>query len=329
MRVLWIIPGDPASKANMVFAKRSIPALEARGIRVETFHVTSRSDPSELLGLWRRARRLVADFQPDLVHGQYGSITGVFACSLGRPAAVTFRGSDVNGDPDLPWYREAVAWTGSQMAASLCDAAIYVSEPLRRRLVFPGRLSTCLPSPVDLDVFRPLPKEACRARLGLPREGKMLSFVSVSGRGLKRPELARAVCERLGARFLEIRGVDPADIPAWLCASDGLLFTSLREGSPNAVREALACGVPVVSVRVGDVERWVSLDPWSRLAPSDSVRDLARCAAQVWDLPEPRRRRADLSWISVETHALALASLYKNVARPQLAKGAPPRRIGS
>jgi len=39
----------------------------------------------------------------------------------------------------------------------------------------------------------------------------------------------------------------------WLNASNVLLLTSLHEGSPTVVKEALACGLPVVSVDVGDV----------------------------------------------------------------------------
>lgn len=315
MRVLWIVPG-PDSPANMAYAKRAIPALGKAGVEVRVFHLTSRSDPAALLRLWRQARRLARGFQPDLVHAQYGSVAGVFGCALGRPAAVTFRGSDVNADPDLPWHRHGIAWTGSQLAALLADLSIYVSERLKGELLFPGGRSACLPSPVDLETFRPLSKPACQRELSLPPGERTVSFISVSGRGLKRPELARAVCARLGregrpVRFLEIRGVPPAEIPRWLCASDCLLFTSLREGSPNAVREALSCGVPVVSVRVGDVERWISMDPWSRVSRSDSVEDLARAVSEVWDLPEPRQRRVDLSELALEAHARSLASLYE------------------
>lgn len=311
MRVLWIVPG-PDSPSNMAYAKRALPALAQEGLEVRVFHLTSRSDPAALLKLWRQARSVVRDFQPDVVHAQYGSVAGVFGCLLGRPAAVTFRGSDVNRDPDLPLYRRPVSWAGSQVAALLARATVFVSEPLKRGLLYPGRTASCLPSPVDLDLFRPLPMAECRARLGLPARGKAISFVSVGGRALKRPELARAVCERLGARFLEVRGVEPSAIPLWLCASDCLLFTSLREGSPNAVREALACGVPTVTVDVGDAASWVARDPRSRVAASDSVSDLARAVVEVWDAPEPRLRRVDFSALSPSAHARALAALYRS-----------------
>jgi glycosyltransferase involved in cell wall biosynthesis len=42
-------------------------------------------------------------------------------------------------------------------------------------------------------------------------------------------------------------------MPVLMSACDALLFTSMQEGSPNAVKEALACDLPVVSVEVGDV----------------------------------------------------------------------------
>ena len=50
-----------------------------------------------------------------------------------------------------------------------------------------------------------------------------------------------------------LRGQPNSDVPIWINASDVLLMTSLHEGSPTIVKEALACNLPVVSVDVGDV----------------------------------------------------------------------------
>ena len=50
-----------------------------------------------------------------------------------------------------------------------------------------------------------------------------------------------------------MQGVAYADVPTWINASDVLLLTSLLEGSPTIVKEALACNVPIVSTPAGDV----------------------------------------------------------------------------
>jgi teichuronic acid biosynthesis glycosyltransferase TuaC len=320
MKVLWILPGDPNSKVNMVFAKRTLPSVSALGVEVEVFHLTSRSNPIALFRLWLQARSVVARFNPQLVHAHYGSLTGLFACLLGRPKIITFRGSDVNGDPDLPWYRGIISGVATQLAAGLASGSIYVSEQLRRRLMFPGRETICLPSPIDLDHFKPISKTECRSALSLPIEDKIVSFVTSSGRDMKRPALAKAVVDNLKkkghkTRFLEIKNVDPIDVPKWLCASDCMIFTSSREGSPNAVREALACGVPVVSVAVGDVGRWIPMDPYSAISQSDSVLALSDLVERAWTSPEPRKRSVDFSGLTPVSHARVLVDFYQKVIK--------------
>lgn len=315
MKVLWVIPGDPSSKVNMVFAKRAYPRLVELGIDIEVFHLTSRSNPLLIFKLWLGARQVVSKFNPDLIHGHYGSITAVFSCLLGRPAVITFRGSDINGDPELSIFRQKFVKFTSQLAAALSSVSIFVSDSLRMKLIFPGKKYVCIPSPINLENFYPRSLFECRQKLNLSPDKKIISFVSSGGRGLKRPELAKAVCDILNKRghdvlFLEIHGVAPEDVPVWLSASNCMLFTSIMEGSPNAVREALACGIPVVSVQVGDVEKWLATDPNSRLAHSDEAEELANLVEEVWHLDEPRIRRANLDEVTLDSHVKKLISIY-------------------
>src|SRR5207245_1322852 len=95
--------------------------------------------------------------------------------------------------------------------------------------------------------------------LTLPKRVPLV--VTFRGDDLQRPRnrshLAREAVAILNRSFpaelLLAWGTPQTDIPLYMNAADALVFTSNQEGSPNVVKEALACNLPVVSVRVGDV----------------------------------------------------------------------------
>ncbi len=85
--------------------------------------------------------------------------------------------------------------------------------------------------------------------------------------------------EPLNYQLVELRGYDRTQIASLFYASDALLMTSFTEGSPQVVKEAIACGCPIVSVDVGDVaERIAGIDHCyiAKRTPEDIADKLAR-----------------------------------------------------
>jgi len=108
-------------------------------------------------------------------------------------------------------------------------------------------------------------------------------------------------------------GVPNAEVPFWLNASDALLLTSQHEGSPTIVKEALGCGLPVVSVDVGDVAERIERIEGCHLAQPDAT-DLANKLALV----HQRQQRLDcpprLEELCVLNVARQLKAFYEHVA---------------
>jgi glycosyltransferase involved in cell wall biosynthesis len=112
---------------------------------------------------------------------------------------------------------------------------------------------------VDTELFRPRPRAAARVAVGLPPVGRRIAFVTAarSFRG-KREDLARAAVAAVRGEFpdaelLVVSDVPFTKMPLYYAAADALLLTSDSEGSPNCVKEAIACGLGVLSTDVGDV----------------------------------------------------------------------------
>src|SRR5262249_50861147 len=145
-----------------------------------------------------------------------------------------------------------------QISALRASAIICTSARLRERLWWRKNRATIIASGVDLVVFRPCDKGEARELLGWNESDRVL-LINVGNAPLLKglPVVREAVsiaAKTLGAvRLFELRGDIPPDrIPVYLNAADCLIVASKFEGSPNILKEALACNLPVVSVDVGD-----------------------------------------------------------------------------
>jgi len=217
-----------------------------------------------------RIRRDGFDF--DLIDAHYyypdGVAAAMLAKKLQRPLVVTARGTDVNLIPNFALARRMILRAGERAQASIA-----VSQALKDAMTEFGMNSadiTVLRNGVDLQRFAPLPRDELRAALGV--SGKVLLSVGylierkghhvaieamrdlgdwtllIVGEGEQETQL-RQLAKECGveSRVRFVGAVAQAELVKYYNAADVLVLASSREGMPNVVLEALACGTPVVA----------------------------------------------------------------------------------
>lgn len=262
IRVLMVTSEWPEAGINVTshFIKRQADFLAAAGIDVTVFPFKGRKNPFNYLKNWFRLQSKLRREQYDLVHAQFGQ-SGLLALPKRLPLVVTFRGSDLLGTVSDKTRRHrkisALHQYLSRLVAAHADAVIVVAEHMKGQLPSSVR-SHVIPSGLDLNLFQPTEKHDARRQLGLPDDEKLILFVGRTNHGRKRGFIAEEAVEILNqslpAKLVVAWAVPHTDIPLYMSACDVLVFTSMQEGSPNVVKEALACNLPIVSVPVGDVE---------------------------------------------------------------------------
>lgn len=233
-----------------VFVKDQVDSLLAADPRVGVDVLQLRGH-RQLRYLWGGAQVLLATTRKryDIVHAHYGLAALAAIVRWRVPLVVTLHGSDVN----IPWQRFV-----SRFACRFARSVIVVSQEMRGLLGLPT--AHVIPAGIDLTLFRELDQNVCRRTLGLPLDARIVLFPADPRRQVKRFDLFLRAMDMLQSFGLQVRYVTlPAgryrheQMPTLLNACDLLVLTSNTEGSPMVIKEAMACNLPIVSVRVGDV----------------------------------------------------------------------------
>ncbi|ELZ10125.1 glycosyl transferase group 1 [Natrinema thermotolerans DSM 11552] len=314
--------------ADAPFMTQQQAALEERGVSFTTLSVagevaadTDRRPVDYVRTVPRVVREAAAGY--DLIHAHYGLTAPLALAGLRTPIVLSLWGSDVHG-PVAPI---------SKAAAPFCDAVVVMSDRMREAL---GRECTVIPDGVDLERFRPEPQARAKARVGWDDEGRDILFPYPPARGVKnhpRAERIVSVVDNLReepVRLRTVHGVDHDAVADYMNAADALLLTSDSEGSPNSVKEALACNLPVVATDVGDVpERLAGVDP-SVVATSDE--ELVEGLLAVLERDERSNGRAAAREVSIDRTADRLLEVYERVADTVIdteTEGEQPRVVGT
>lgn len=327
VRILAVTNMYPTSRhpARGTFVEQQILGLKQIGLSVEVLFVDrAYRGMRSYFKMRTELRNRVERFQPDVIHVMYGGVLSERVTHIVKetPIVVSFCGSDLLGECLSGIYRAIVSKCGviaSHISAWRASGVIVKSRNLE--VALPRTVSRSkvwiIPNGIDVTRFRPLDQMVCQEKLGWESHKFHVLFPANNGDPVKRPGLAQAavkVTNQLGltAEMHQLKGVTHEEVPIWLNASDVVLLTSLQEGSPNVIKEALACDVPIVSVDVGDVrERLHGIDGCYIASPDP--QDLA----EKLRLVELRRRRIagrkSIEHLSLEQTSVRLRRVYEEV----------------
>lgn len=280
-------------------------------------------------------------FDFDLIDAHYcypdGVAAGLLAKWLGKPFFVTARGSDVNLIGEFARPRALMLATARAAAGSIA-----VSQALADRLIAlgaPAQQVHTLRNGVDTLRFAPKPRDVARRRLGLREDGRYLlmvgNLVELKGHAIAiealaalpeltllcvgaGPELAalQSLAQRLGVqeRVRFVGQVGQGDLKWWYSAADALALCSSREGWPNVLLEAMACGTPVMATRVGGTAEIVTTPVAGRLMERrDAPALVAAWQALMADTPTRAATRQYAEGFSWDATTQGQRNLFKEV----------------
>lgn len=245
MRILFVASHNKGYYAP--FITEQAEALKKLGCMIEFFPVVGKGVAGYLKS-FPELKKKIREFGPDIIHAHYG-LCGLLANLQRRiPVVTTFHGSDINEKSVLPF---------SKIAMFLSRYNIFVSQRTLD-IARPTRSYALIPCGIDLTESQLTAKNSAREQIGLNLDKKFVLFSGAFSNSVKNYPLAKAAMYLVPeAELIELKGYSREQVTLLMCAADALLMTSFTEGSPQVVKEAMACGCPVVSVDVGDVREVV------------------------------------------------------------------------
>ena len=255
MRVLEV------SRYKNNFADHQLPfvteqgeAIRALGHEVDYFLV--KGNYIKAVGALKRK---IHEFKPDIVHAHFGlsAITAELQSLV--PVVTTFH----NGET-LNWHVNLM----SSLMSLRAKHVIYVAQHIRDLSYFKARQYSIIPCGVPMEEMIITPKVEARKQLGWDADKKYILFGGAFDNKRKNYELLKAAVEKLQMtndkwqiECIEMRGLSRAECVLRMNACDLFALPSHSEGSPQALKEAMAVNCPCLATDIADVRELFGDEP--------------------------------------------------------------------
>ena len=284
-------------------------ALKDEGCEVEWFGLQGKGAFGYLHNLSLLKKKILS-FHPDVVHAHYG-LSGLLANMQRKvPVVVTYHGSDIN-EPQVLRF--------SKMTMRLSAWNVFVSRKTLE-IAKPKRDYSMIPCGIDLSSLKLTEKRRAREQMRLEIGKRYILFAGAFDNEVKNAPLAQeamALMDNDEVELLELNGYTRDEVTLLMCAVDAFLMTSISEGSPQVIKEALACGCPIVSVDVGDVKERTEGVDGCYVSSSREAKELAELLQKALSFEGKTKGREKMIADGLDNRIVArqLLEIYRKVCQ--------------
>ena len=310
MKVLFVGSGNHGEISPII--KSQGDSLVSCGIEVEYFLIKGKGLRGYLSHV-KLLRKYLRENSFDVIHVHYSLSAFTASLAGARPMVVSLMGSDVKATGLYKMVIRVFARVFGWKEIVVKSSDMYEDLKIRRARI--------IPNGVDLELFKSLDKEKCRLGLDWDADGVHVLFPADPSREEKDFELAVAATNLLDSsvKMHVFKQVDHKKTPLYFNAADVVLLTSKWEGSPNVIKEALACGCPIVSTDVGDVRERMAGVEGCYVANTRKPEELAGLLRKALSFEGRTKGRDKIIADGIDNRQVAkqLIEIYERVLRSE------------
>ncbi|KAA1244185.1 glycosyltransferase family 4 protein [Aquimarina sp. RZ0] len=304
MNILFISSGNTKSGISPIVFNQGNSLMEM-GHHVSFFTIKEKGLKGYVKYIFI-LRKFLKNHSYEIIHAHYSLSAIVAGLAGGKPIVVSLMGSDIKASPLLKylikicklffWKRIIVKSSDMRISCGIESAAV-------------------IPNGVDFSKFKQFSKKESLEITHWNPNKKHILFAANPKRKEKNFPLAKSAFQELNAENTELHtlvDIPNHKMPAYFNAADVIILTSLWEGSPNVIKEALACNCKIVAVNVGDIKEIIGNASGCFITGFNKT-EIADCIKKALAYTEKPDGRTHISHLSSDVIAKKITNLYKEV----------------